>query len=116
MYEDNRSDANHKILHENWERLSFMTDAQDRRFRLIKLPMPEPVIYQGNRLPASYANFLIANKHVLVPIFGGPRDAQALEILAPLFPGRKVVGINCRVMVRGFGTIHCASQQQPSVR
>ena len=115
VYEENASDANHAILRENWERLGFMTDAQDRRFRLVKLPMPEPVIYQGNRLPASYANFLIANKHVLVPVFGSRLDRAALEILQPLFPGRKVVGIDCRVMVRGFGTLHCASQQQPAI-
>lgn len=116
VYEDDPADGNHKILHENWERLEQMTDAQDRPFRLVKLPMPEPVIYDGHRLPASYANFLIANKHVLVPIFGCRQDRRALEILDPLFPGRKVVGINCRVMVRGFGTLHCASQQEPSVR
>lgn len=115
VYEENRADANHAILHENWKRLEAMTDANGRPFRLVKLPMPEPVVYDGHRLPASYANFLIANRHVLVPIFGCPQDRRALEILDPLFPGRKVVGINCRVMVRGFGTLHCASQQEPAV-
>lgn len=114
VYEEDTADGNHAILHENWKRLESMTDAHDRPFRLVKMPMPEPVVYDGRRMPASYANFLIANKHVLVPVFGGPRDRQALEILAPLFPGRKVVGIDCRVMVRGFGTLHCASQQEPT--
>lgn len=115
VYEENESDPNHQILHDNWERLESMTDAKDEPFRLIKLPMPDPVIYEGNRLPASYANFLIANKHVLVPIFGSRHDQAALRILKPLFPGREVVGIDCRVMVRGFGTLHCASQQQPAL-
>ncbi|MBP9732985.1 MAG: agmatine deiminase family protein [Candidatus Omnitrophica bacterium] len=115
VYEEDESDANHKILHDNWERLESMTDAKDEPFRLIKLPMPDPVIYEGNRLPASYANFLIANKHVLVPIFGSRHDQAALKILKPLFPNREVVGIDCRVMVRGFGTLHCASQQQPAL-
>lgn len=115
VYEDDPADGNHKILHDNWERLEQMTDAQDRPFRLVKLPMPRPVVYDGHRLPASYANFLITNKHVLVPIFGCDRDRRALEILDPLFPNRKVVGINCKVMVRGFGTLHCASQQEPAI-
>jgi agmatine deiminase len=116
VYEDDPADGNHKILKDNWERLEAMTDNRGEPFRLVKLPMPDPVIYQGNRLPASYANFLIANKHVLVPIFGSRNDRKALEILRPLFPHREVVGINCKVMVRGFGTLHCASQQEPSIR
>ncbi len=115
VYEENKADKNHAILHENWERLESMTDAKDRPFRLFKLPMPEPVIYGSNRVPASYANFLITNKHVLVPVFGQKRDAEALKIITPLFPNREVVGINCKVMVRGFGTLHCASQQQPAI-
>ncbi len=115
VYENDPADGNHKILHDNWERLESMTDALGNPFKLVKLPMPDPVIYQGNRLPASYANFLIANKHVLVPIFGSRRDKEALAILKPLFPNHEVVGINCKVMVRGFGTIHCASQQEPAV-
>jgi agmatine deiminase len=77
--------------------------------------MPHKVYYADNRLPASYANFYIGNSAVIVPTFNDPNDQKALTIIDSLFPDRKVVGINCRVMVRGFGTLHCASQQQPRI-
>ncbi len=78
--------------------------------------MPGPVWFDGQRLPASYANFYIANKLVLVPTFNDPRDAEPLTTLASLFPRRRVVGIHCRDLVLGLGTLHCATQQQPASR
>jgi agmatine deiminase len=78
--------------------------------------MPAPVYFQGQRLPASYANFYIANKIVLVPTFNDPNDRAALNILTGLFPDREVVGIACRDLVLGLGAIHCMTQQQPSMR
>jgi agmatine deiminase len=76
--------------------------------------MPAPVVFDGQRLPASYANFLIANGLVLVPTFNDPADRAALEILASLFPGREVVGIHAVDLVWGLGTIHCMTQQEPT--
>ena len=78
--------------------------------------MPGPVIFEGRRLPASYANFYIANGMVLVPVFNDPNDRVALDILADLFPDREVIGIYCGDLVWGLGTIHCMTQQQPACR
>ena len=78
--------------------------------------MPEPVVFEGQRLPASYANFYIANRQVLVPTFNDPNDRHALNIIAKCFPDREVVGIACRDLVLGLGTLHCMTQQQPSHR
>ncbi len=75
--------------------------------------MPEPVVFEGQRLPASYANFYIANRLVLVPTFNDPADRQALDTLAQVFPDRRVVGIHAVDLVLGLGTLHCLSQQQP---
>ena len=86
---------------------------QGLRYRVVTLPMPEPVYFDGQRLPASYANFYIANGLVLVPTFNDPNDRVALNTLADLFVGREVVGIGCRDLVLGLGTLHCLSQQQP---
>ncbi len=111
--ERNPSDDNYIRLHENWERLQTMTNANDERLEVIKLPMPEPVWFDGQRLPASYANFYIANDLVLVPTFNDPHDYKALGIIADVFPGRKVVGIHSVDLVWGLGTLHCMSQQEP---
>jgi agmatine deiminase len=94
--------------------LTSAVDQDGIPLKIIKLPMPGEVEYNGNRLPASYANFYIGNRVVLVPVFGKPNDQKALKILQKLFPNRKVVGINCFGLVHGLGTIHCISQQQPS--
>ena len=91
-----------------------MTDAEDRPLEVVALPMPEPVVFAGQRLPASYANFYIANDVVLVPTFNDPRDRKALAILAEVFPTRSVVGIHATDLVLGLGTLHCMTQQQPS--
>ncbi|QVL32984.1 agmatine deiminase family protein [Telmatocola sphagniphila] len=105
--EPNAADPNHAILEENWDRLKYT------KLDIIALPMPEPVVFNGQRLPASYANFYIANTVVLVPTFNDPNDREALGILAELFPDRKVVGIHAVDLVWGLGTLHCMTQQEP---
>jgi agmatine deiminase len=107
--EPDRSDPNHEPLKENLARLRSRGD-----LRVVTLPMPEPVYFAGQRLPASYANFYIANKIVLVPVFSHPNDRIALNTLARLFPDREVIGIPCRDLVLGLGTLHCMTQQQPA--
>jgi agmatine deiminase len=117
--EDDSQDANYKLLQENLRRLRTMTDARGRSFEIVTLPMPGVVggtsasARELDRLPASYANFYIANNVVLVPIFGQANDARALETLQHLFSTRRVVGINCEPLVWGMGAIHCVTQQQP---
>jgi agmatine deiminase len=111
--EDNPKDANYRPLQENLERLRGMTDQDGRKLEVVPLPMPEPVYFDGQRLPASYANFYIANDRVLVPTFNDPNDRTALGILADLIPGRTIVGIHAVDLVWGLGTIHCLTQQQP---
>jgi agmatine deiminase len=111
--EEDPKDANFEPLRENWERLAEMTDLRGKALRLIALPMPGPVMFRGQRLPASYANFYIANDRVLVPTFNDPADRRALGILAEAFPGRVVVGIHAVDLVWGLGTMHCLTQQQP---
>lgn len=111
--EQNRRDDNFKPLRDARERLSGARDARGRRIEVIPLPMPEPVVFDGQRLPASYANFYIGNAVVLVPTFNDPADAAALGILGELFPRRRVVGIYSKDFVLGLGTIHCSTQQEP---
>jgi len=106
--EKDKRDPNHILLKENLKRL------KKTRFTIAELPMPKPVIFEGQRLPASYANFLIANNLVLVPMFNDPNDRIALNILAELMPKHEIVGIYCGDFVWGLGTIHCASQQEPT--
>jgi agmatine deiminase len=115
-YEDDPNDENYAALNANYELLTEATDQDGNYFNIIKLPMPGNVSGPDCRLPASYTNFYIGNTKVLVPIFNHKNDAKALQILQKLFPDRKVVGINCTHLVNGFGTIHCISQQQPSVK
>ncbi len=112
--EENTGDANYKALTENFNILKSAKDQNGGGLNVIPLPMPKPVMFNGLRLPASYTNFYIANKSVLVPIFGDSSDVKALGILKSLFPGREVIGINCRELVYGLGAIHCITQQQPS--
>ena len=112
--ESNPSDANYNLLEENRERLEGMRLENGSRVHVEFLPMPEPVVYRGQRLPASYANFLITNSSVLVPTFNDPNDRIALGTLAELFPKRKVIGIHALDLVWGLGTLHCLSQQQPA--
>jgi len=106
--EPDRSDANYELLRENLGILRKLP------LRVVKLPMPAPLIFAGRRLPASYANFYIANGLVLVPTFNDPHDRIALNTLARLFPNRMVTGINAVELVWGLGTLHCMTQQQPA--
>jgi len=114
VVESDRSDANYEPLQENLARLREMKDQEGRPLRIETLPMPRPVYFDGQRLPASYANFYIANKIVLVPTFSDPADRAALNTLAALFPDREVIGIAARDLVLGLGTLHCMTQQQPA--
>ena len=111
--EPDPSDPNHAPLEACAAALRAGRDAQGRPLRVIDLPMPPAVRAGADRLPASYANFYIANREVLVPVFGAPSDQVALDLLRPLFPGRSVVGIPSRALVRGLGAVHCLTQQQP---
>lgn len=112
--EPNGADANHRVLAENWERLQGARLENGKRPEVIALPMPAPVCFDGMRLPASYANFYIANERVLVPTFNDPNDRIALGILAELFPTRTVVGIHAVDLVWGLGTIHCLTHEEPA--
>lgn len=109
------SDANYAPLEENWERMQNVTDAEGSRIEVVALPMPSPLYFNGARLPASYANFYIANRHVLVPTFNDPQDRVALGVLAELFPDRTVVGIHAVDLVWGFGTLHCLTHELPAI-
>jgi agmatine deiminase len=112
--EDDKLDANYEALKENYQILKLMADERERPLNIVKLPMPRPICFDGQRLPASYANFYIANKLVLVPTFNDPADRLALNTLARLFPDREVRGIHCLDLVLGLGTLHCMTQQQPA--
>lgn len=115
VMEEDPGDENYAILWENRKILSTLTDQDDRPFRIVELPMPGVVEYDGQRLPASYANFLIGNGFVIVPTFNHPNDASAIEILQREFSDRRVIGIDCVDLVWGLGTLHCISQQEPAV-
>ncbi len=112
-YEDDHSDPNHEILRENYRRLTRAKDQNGRALRVVKVPMPAPIIYRDQRLPASYLNFYIANGRVLVPAFNDPNDRIALNTLAQLMPRHRITPIYCGDLVWGLGTIHCMTQQQP---
>ena len=112
--EDDPSDVNYEPLRENRERLAGMTDQDGAPLRIVTLPMPAPLVFDGQRLPASYANFYVGNDAVLVPTFNDPRDRDALATLAALFPSRRVVGIHAVDLVWGLGTLHCMTQQEPA--
>jgi agmatine deiminase len=113
--EPNRRDPNHAILADNLERLRSLRTPAGRKFRIVELPMPAPRFFDRQRLPLSYANFLVINGAVLMPAFRqARRDAKAAEILAGCFPGREVVAIDCLELAWGLGTLHCISQQQPA--
>jgi agmatine deiminase len=112
--EDDKTDVNYEPLYDNHERLARMTNRDGAPLRLVRLPMPSPLFFDGQRLPASYANFYIGNEAVLVPTFNDPRDREALGVVAELFPTRRVVGIHAVDLVWGLGTLHCLTQQEPS--
>lgn len=112
--EKNPKDENYPILRENRERLESARDARGRKLEVIPLPMPAPLVFDGTRLPASYANFYVGTSRIIVPTFNDPMDRRALGMLAELFPDREVVGIHAVDLVWGFGTLHCMTQQEPA--
>ncbi len=114
-FEENKDDENYEVLRENYNILKDAKDENGKKLNIVKLPMPGFVGDDERRYPASYANFYIGNEAVAVPVFGHKNDNKALEILQNLFSRRKVVGINCKEMVYGFGSLHCISQQEPKV-
>lgn len=111
--ENNKMDENYYNLNENRERLESAKLEDGSSMNLVTLPMPSPVIFKGERLPASYANFYISNYAVLVPTFNDPNDKTALGILSDLFTGRPVIGIHAVDLVWGLGTLHCLTHEQP---
>ncbi len=112
--EDNARDPNYGILQENYRLLQKYTDTRNRPLSVIGLPMPDPVFYDNERLPASYANFYVANRQVLVPTYRSPNDRIALDVLGKCFPSREIVGIDCTDLVWGLGAIHCVTHEEPS--
>jgi agmatine deiminase len=113
IVEEDRADANYGALQDNLQRLRKMKDQDGRALQVETLPMPRAVYFDGQRLPASYANFYIANGLVIAPTFNDANDRVALNTLAKVFPGREVVGLHCRDLVLGLGTLHCMTQQEP---
>jgi agmatine deiminase len=112
--EPDTRDPNHEPLKQNLERLKRARTLDGKQFTIVEMPLPRPVIFRGQRLPASYANFYIANGVVLMPTFHDPNDRVALNTLAEVFPGREVIGIHGVDLVWGLGTLHCMTQQQPA--
>jgi agmatine deiminase len=115
MVEPNEQDGNHSALHHNLGRLRAARDQNGQRLNIIELPMPHPVVFEGRRLPASYANFYVANGVVLVPVFNDPNDRIALNTLAEVFPAREIIPIYCGDLIWGLGALHCMTQQEPAV-
>src|SRR5690606_24891126 len=114
VVEEDPADENFKPLRENLERLRTMRDQDGQLLRVVELPMPRRIEYEGQRLPASYAKFYIANGKVLVPTYRDPNDGRALEILQGVFPDRRVVGLDSTELIWGLGSFHCISQQEPA--
>jgi agmatine deiminase len=114
MVEPNTKDGNHAPLRANLRRLQTARDQDGKQLTVIEIPMPQAVVFEGRRLPASYANFYIANGVVLVPVFNRPNDRIALNTLAELFPSREIVPIYSGDFIWGFGAMHCMTQQQPA--
>ncbi len=115
VVEEDEHDVNYEALHTNLHRLREMSAEDGTPLRVLTLPMPSRIVREGQRLPASYANFYIGNKVVLMPAFGDPHDAWAASVLREACPGRKVVSIDCRELIWGLGAFHCLTQQQPVV-
>lgn len=113
VVEQDPADVNYAALRDNRERLAGMRLADGRPLKVVELPMPEPVLRGAGRLPASYANFYIGNRVVLLPVFGCAQDEVAAGILARCFPRRRIVAVDCRDIVVGLGTLHCLTQQVP---
>ncbi len=114
VVEDDPKDENYEILNDNLKKLKTFKDQDGQPFRIVTIPMPGIVQHEEQRLPASYANFYIANKIVLVPTYRSANDKRALETLQSLFPNRKVIGVDSTELIWGLGSFHCISQQEPA--
>lgn len=115
VVEENPEDENYHILQHNLKQLKAMRLLNGKSLNIIELPMPDAVVYEDQRLPASYANFYIANKSVIVPTFRCAKDEIALQIIQQCFPSREVIGIDSTEIIWGLGSFHCLSQQEPLV-
>lgn len=115
VVEEDKNDDNYELLQKNLKDLSEMRLLNGKQLNIVELPMPDEIIYEGQRLPASYANFYIANHTVIVPTYRCDKDVRALDIIREYFPGRKVVGIDSTEIIWGLGSFHCLSQQEPAV-
>jgi agmatine deiminase len=113
VIEEDKNDENYNLLQHNLRQLQQMRLLNGKQLNIIELPMPDAILYEDQRLPASYANFYISNKHVIVPTYQSAKDDKALRILASCFPGREVVGIDSTDIIWGLGSFHCLSQQEP---
>jgi agmatine deiminase len=113
VLEENPGDENFAPLQANLARLRAMRDAEGKPLAIATLPMPPPLFVEGQRCPASYANFYLANRVALVPTYGAASDSRALAVLRELLPAREIVAIPCRDLVYGLGAIHCVTQQEP---
>jgi agmatine deiminase len=114
--EEDPADENYKPLRDNLRRLESMSDLDSRPLEIVTIPMPPPVVHEGQRLPASYANFYIANTIVLLPTYHHPNDERARATLATLFPTREIIGLDCTDIIWGLGAFHCLTQQVPAVQ
>jgi agmatine deiminase len=115
VIEENKKDENYKPLQHNVKQLKKMRLLNGKQLNIVELPMPEKVIFEDQRLPASYANFYISNKSVIVPVFHSSNDDKALSIIQSCFPERKVTGIDSKDLIWGLGSFHCLSQQEPDI-
>ena len=116
VVEENKNDENYEILQENLSLLKKMRLENGKQLNIVELAMPKAIVYEDQRLPASYANFYISNEKVIVPIFRDDKnDQKALEVIESCFPGRKVVGIDSVDLIWGLGSFHCLSQQEPAL-
>ncbi len=115
VVEENKGDDNYSILQNNLAQLAKMRLANGKQLNIIELPMPDDVIWEDQRLPASYANFYIANGQVIVPTFRGAKDEKAFQLLEESFPGREIIGIDSTDIIWGLGSFHCLSQQEPAL-
>jgi agmatine deiminase len=113
VVEERKTDENYDLLQKNLADLKKMRLLNGKQLNIIEIPMPDDVIWEDQRLPASYANFYIANNSVIVPTFRSPKDDKVLSIIADCFPGREVVGIDSTDIIWGLGSFHCLSQQEP---
>lgn len=113
IVENDPSDANYAVLRDNLARLRTLRDQHGRPLRIVELPMPPALVYDGQRMPASYANFYIANRVVILPFFNHPTDQRAQQILQLVFPRHEVVGVDCSDIIVGLGAVHCLTQQVP---